>query len=119
MNILPIGQRDQYLTKLQQDIKNKKMLLARKRREIKEKAKTNEYLQGIRGDYDRYYNHILHEKQQQYEALLLLREYVKDFAATERRVGEQLRSAKHDEKDIMSEIDKVKQDIDMLIGQND
>lgn len=119
MDLLPIGQRDMYLTKLQQAIKNKKMLLVQKKKEIGSKAKTNEFLQGIRSDYDRYYKHILYEKQQQYEALLLLREYVKDFAATENLVNDQLRSAKHDEKDIMTEIDKVKQDIDMLIGQSD
>ena len=69
----------------------------------------------MKEDYNNYYQYIVQEKQQQYDALMLLKEYMNDLIKTENLVDEQLRNAKHDHKDIVGEIDKVKAELDELI----
>ena len=44
----------------------------------------------------------------------MLKEYIADLVKTEKLVDTQLRTAKHDQKDIMNEIDKIKEEIDKL-----
>jgi len=46
---------------------------------------------------------------------LLLKEYIDDLIQTENLVNDQLRIAKHDQTDIIGEIDKVKAELDELV----
>jgi len=111
-----LGQRDLHLLQIQQEIKNKKNLLVRKKKELDTKQQLNEYLNGVKEDYSKYYDFILNEKRQQHSALMLLKEYVDDLIHTENLVDEQLRTAKHDQKDIINEIDKVKAELDEIVS---
>ena len=86
-----------------------------KKKDLDKKAKVNHYLSDVKKNYSKYYNHIVKEKKQQYNALLLLQEYMDDLMKTEKLVDDQLRVAKHDQKDIIREIDKVKDELDELI----
>ena len=116
MNVqLPLSQRDLYLLQIEEEIKNKKQLLIKKKKDLDKKQKINVYLYSVKDDYSNYYQYIIKEKQQQYDALLLLKEYMNDLITTEKLVDEQLRTAKHDQKDIVGEIDKVKAELDELI----
>lgn len=115
MNRLTLGNKDLYLIKIQNEIKNKKHLLVKKRKELENKSKTNKYLNEVKNDYTKYYDYILNEKQQQYNALLLLKEYMDDLVKTENLVDNQIRTAKYDQKDILGEIDNVKQELDELM----
>lgn len=112
---LPLAERDLYLLQIELEIKNKKQLLVKKKKELDKKYKLNQYLNNVKDDYSRYYDYILNEKKQQHIALLLLKEYINDLMKTENLVDEQLRSAKYDQKDIIHEIDKVKEELDELI----
>jgi hypothetical protein len=112
---LPLAQRDIYLQKVEEEIRNKKQLLIKKKKDLDKKHKLNVYLDTVKDDYSNYYQHIVQQKQQQYDALLLLKEYMNDLIKTEKLVDDQLRTAKHDEKDIVGEIDKVKAELDDLI----
>ena len=112
---LPLAQRDLHLLQIEQEIKNKKRLLVKKKKDLDKKHKLNHYLTGVKDDYFKYYDYILNEKQQQRDALMLLKEYINDLIKTEHLVDDQLRTAKHDQKDIIQEIDKVKAELDELI----
>jgi ATP-dependent protease HslVU (ClpYQ) ATPase subunit len=117
MNIqLPLAQRDLYLIQIEAEIKNKKNLLVKKQKDLNKKQKLNHYLDNVKNDYDKYYNFIYQEKKQQYDSLILLKEYMDDLIKTEQIVDEQLRTAKHDQKYIIEEIDKVKVELDDLIA---
>lgn len=113
---MEIAEQDIYILQIGEEIRNKKQLLVKKKKELEEKQKLNEYLDNVKTDYSKYYNYILNEKQQQYNALLLLKEYMVDLMKTENLVDDQLRSAKHDQKYIIKEIDKVKGELDEMIG---
>ena len=58
----------------------------------------------------------MREKQKQYDALVLINQYMGDLIKTEKLVDSQLRTAKHDQKDILGEIEKVKAELDELIS---
>jgi hypothetical protein len=90
-------------------------LLVKKKKELEKKHKLNDYLSDVKEDYNKYYDYIVGEKEQQYNALLLLKEYMSDLVKTENLVDDQLRTAKHDQKYIIEEIDKVKAELDELI----
>jgi hypothetical protein len=110
-----LAERDLHLSQIEMEIKNKKNLLIKKKRDLDKKSKVNQYLSDVKKNYSKYYDHILEEKKQQYNALLLLEEYMGDLIKTEKLVDDQLRVAKHDQKDIIKEIDKVKDELDELI----
>jgi len=112
---LPLAERDLLLLQIEQEIKNKKSLLVKKKKDLDKKHKLNYYLSDVKDDYSKYYDYILKEKHQQRSALMLLKEYINDLIKTENLVDDQLRTAKHDQKDIIHEIDKVKDELDKLI----
>ena len=112
---LPLAERDLYLLQIEKEIKHKKGSLVKKKKELDKKHKLNHYLSDVKQDYTKYYDFIVGEKQQQYNALLLLKEYMNDLIKTEQLVDEQLRTAKYDQKDIVKEIDKVKAELDEII----
>lgn len=112
---LPLAKRDLHLTQIEAEIRNRKNLLVKKKKELEKKNKLNRYLSDVKEDYSKYYEYIIHEKRQQYNALHLLKEYMTDLMSTDHLVDEQLRTAKHDQKDILREIDKVKAELDELI----
>lgn len=112
---LPLAERDLHLLQIEAEITNKKQLLLKKKKDLNKKYKLNQYLSGVQNDYTKYYDYILNEKQQQYSALSLLKEYMDDLIKTEHLVDDQLRTAKYDQKDIVKEIDKVKIELDNII----
>jgi len=112
---LPLAERDLHLIQIDQEIRNKKKLLVKKKKELDKKQKLNQYLDGVKDDYTKYYDYIVEEKQQQYNSLILLKEYMSDLMETENLVDDQLRSAKYNQKDIIREIDNVKAELDELI----
>lgn len=112
---LPLAQRDLHLIQIEQEIKNKKKLLINKKKDLDKRQNLNNYLDNVKDDYTKYYQYIIQEKQQQYDSLLLLKEYMNDLIKTENLVDEQLRTARYDQKDIIGEIDKVKAELDEFI----
>ena len=110
-----LAERDLHLIQIEQEIMSKKKLLIKKKKDLDKKQKLNQYLDGVNRDYTKYYDHIIGEKQQQHKALMLLKEYMDDLMKTENLVDDQLRTVKHDQKEIIGEIDKVKVELDELI----
>ena len=112
---ITLAERDLYLLQIETEIKNKRNLLIKKKKDLEKKQNLNHYLDDVKQNYSKYYNYILKEKQKQYDALLILKEYMDDLMKTEHLVDEQLRIAKYEQKDIIREIDKVKAELDELI----
>jgi hypothetical protein len=112
---MDIAEKDLHLLQIQEEIRNKKNLLIKKKKDLDKNYKLNDFLSNVKDDYTRYYDYILNEKQQQYNALILLKEYMSDLSKTENVVDEQMRHIKYDQRDILKEIDKVKAELDNLM----
>ena len=89
---LPLADRDLYLIQIEEEIRNKKKLLVKKKKDLDKKYKLNQYLSEVKNDYSKYYDYILNEKQQQHNALILLKEYIEELMKTENLVEYQLRT---------------------------
>jgi hypothetical protein len=113
--IITVADRDLYLIQIKEELENKKRLLLRKKKEMEKKEKMNQYLGDVRNDYNKYYDYILNEKQQQFNALNLLKDYMGELVKTENLLDNQLRTAKHDQQDILKEISKIKSELDQLM----
>lgn len=114
-NYIPIAQRDIQLFQIEQEIKNKKELLIKKKRDLIKKNDLNEFLINVKEDYKKYYDYIVQEKQRQLSALILLKEYLNDLVKTEKVVDNQIKRSKYDQNEIENEINKVKLELDELL----
>ena len=74
-----VADRDLKLMQIDEEIKHKRHLIMKKKKELEKKQLLNMYLEGVK-----------------------------------KLVDTLLRTAKHDQKDIMNEIDKIKEEIDKL-----
>ena len=109
-----VADRDLKLLQIDEEIKHKRHLIMKKKKELEKKQSLNTYLEGVNKDYDRFYKYTVDQKQKEYKAMHMLKEYIADLVKTEKLLDTQLRTAKHDQKDIMNEIDKIKGEIDEL-----
>jgi hypothetical protein len=107
--------KEKNLALIENEIKNKKRMLARKTKDLESKMELNLFLNDVRADYTKYYNGIIDEKRKQYKSLMLLKEYMNEIAKTDRLLNSEYLIAKHDQQLILSEINKIKRELNNLI----
>lgn len=110
-----VAKRDLQLQQIDKEIEKKQNALIQKKKELSGIGHNTEYLSEIQKDYEKYYNYILKEKQQQYEAMLLIKKYIGNLIDTEQLLDDHVRIAKYDQKNIVDEISKIRNEIDQLI----
>lgn len=108
--------RDLKLMQIDEAIREKRNLIINKKDDIKKKTLVNTYLEGVKDDYQRFYNYTVEQKKKEQKAMILLNDYIADLVKTEKLMDHQMRQAKHDQKEIMIEIDKIKGEIDELVN---
>jgi hypothetical protein len=112
---LPLAKRDLQILQLEKEIKNRKQLLVNKKKELDENHKINHYLEGVKKEYNKYYELTIKEKQEQYDALMLIKQYLDDLITSESLLKDELRAVKHDQSNIIKEINKIKSELDDLL----
>ena len=105
-----LAKRDSNLLRIKEEIKKRDQFLLKKTAELKEKCKSNEYLEDVKNDYVSYSNGVKHEKQKQLEALNVINKYLDNLIKTNQLTEEQLRTAKHELNDVLKEINKISND---------
>jgi len=111
-----LATRDLKLIQITEEIQNKKNLILKKKKELEKKKSVNTYLEIVSNDYNNYYNYILKQKQNEFKAMNLLNEYISDLVNTDKLVDNQLRLAKHDQKEILKEINKIQGELNNIIA---
>ena len=96
-------------------VSRKRMLLG-KLKELRRTSSTNQLLKGITDDYEQYFNYIKAQKRQQYEALCMLSDYIGNISEDTELTEQLLRESKSDQKHILSQMRKVKGELDDLIA---
>ena len=114
MQNMTLAQRDLYLVRIEKEMNKKKEFLLNKYNYLGEMEEDNEYLKVIRNDYNHYYNYIKKEKQDQVDAMNLLRDYIDELIVDGKMTDEDLESAESEQEKILTEIDTIKNDLDKI-----
>jgi GTP1/Obg family GTP-binding protein len=100
---MDLAERDMAVQKLQNLIKDKQHFLAKKNSELSQKQKDNAYLREVVGDYNVYFDAVAEEKQQQYQALQVLADYMNQIKKDPSTTEEMRRQCKYDKALILKE----------------
>jgi hypothetical protein len=114
-----LGQRDNYLSQIEQQIKNKRTFLLSKRDKLKHLSRENEFLVNVRNDYQNYHDIILKQKKDQVASMELLNQYINDIMVSGKLTEQDIKNQKQERDMILREMDKIKKDLDGLIKKND
>jgi chromosome segregation ATPase len=110
-----LGVRDKFIRQIEDQIRTKKQLLLEKRRYLDKTKAENEYLAGVRNDYEKYRNYIVNEKEQQLRAMNILEEYTERLKHKAQMTEQQIQETRQDQRLITNEIDRIKGDLNYLI----
>ena len=108
---LSLGERYFYIKKLEEEIKHKKNTLINEAKEIENIKKGNKLLEGVQTKYKEYYDVAINEKQQQYDAMMLLKTYLDEVIKKEKMTKHQLKNARADKRNIILEMEKITNDL--------
>jgi chromosome segregation ATPase len=114
---ITIEQRDEYLSQLEEDISVRRRMLLNKRKEVAEKARVNNFLNGVIADYDKYYNYIISEKQKQYDAMSKLNSYLDDLQKTNRKLDTEIVETTEEQQSLLKEMEQIKVSLNEIIDK--
>ena len=112
---MPITERDAYIHKIQQQIKEKEQFLLNTYKQIENLAKENEFLEDVKNDYYNYYNYIVQEKQSQINALEKINSHLNLFLVNTQLSADKIADIKQEQKQILSEINIINKSLTCLI----
>jgi hypothetical protein len=110
-----LGERDNYLTKIESQIEAKRNLLLEKRKILKRTVKENQFLDGVKNDYEKYHTFIVNQKQNQIKAMSLLNNYIGDIMVSGKLTEQDIKNSKEEQKEIIGQIEKIKKDLDEIM----
>ena len=108
---------DSKLAHIEKVIESKRKFLLEKQQNFKELIKTNHYLSEVKDDYQRYYDYIVQEKQNQIKALNILDTYISDLARSGELTKQNINDTKYEQKRILNEIENIKNNLNTLISE--
>lgn len=123
MEIIPINipvsmssiEKDKRLMDIDNIINVKRNMLLQKQKKIKQIMKQNKFLDSVKGDYIKYYEYIIEQKQEQVKALELLNRYIYDLSSTGDLSKNNIQDAKIEQHKILKEIKSIKRGLDNII----
>jgi len=113
---LSLAERDKYLQQIEQQISAKRKLLIDKRNYLEKTLKENAFLEGVKKDYQKYRDYIIKEKQDQLRAMNVLKQYTEDLVTSTKLTEANIKETKRDQKDILREMEKIKMELEEIMG---
>ena len=106
-----VADRDLKLMQLEEEIRKKKEFLLEKKVELEKKEGLNQYLELVKKEYSDFYDEEVNKKKMELQAMTILNDYIHFLEDEKHLMNNQLVSAKHDKKEILHEINKIKKDL--------
>ena len=119
INNCNLANSDDRLIHIENLIEAKRRLLLNKQKKMRFISKQNRFLDEVREDYNKYYNFIASQKQQQIKALELLNNYVNDLTNSGNLSKHNIEDAKHEQKMIIREMKTIQNSLDEIIQGTD
>jgi hypothetical protein len=113
-----LADRDNYLTQIENQIQAKRNLLLEKRKTLESTVGQNQFLEGVKNDYQRYHNYIIKQNQDQMRAMNILNQYLGDIMVSGKLTEKDINNTRHEQNSIIKEMDKIKVDLDEIINPN-
>ena len=112
---LTLAERDLYLVHIDTLMDEKRKMLLEKQKTLQQTAKENEYLEMVRNDYRKYYNHIVKQKEDQISAMNYLKQYIDEIIVDGKLTDVDLENAKMEQDELIQEMDNIKGKLDEII----
>lgn len=112
---LTLAERDLYLVHIDTLMDEKRKMLLEKQKTLQQTAKENEYLEMVRNDYRKYYNHIVKQKEDQINAMNYLKQYINEIMVNGNLTDVDLENAKMEQDELIQEMDHIKGKLDEII----
>jgi hypothetical protein len=113
---MDLARRDMSIEDMRTEVVNRKKMLLDKFKELRNTSSANQFLKGVADDYEHYFDYIKSQKREQYEALCMLSDYIEKISMDTELTEQLLRESKTDQKHILSQMRKVKGELDELIA---
>ena len=108
---ITLAEKDNYLDQIEAQITSKRTLLLEKRKDLENSIKQNQFLEGIKSDYQTYNNYIVKQKQDQIRAMGILNQYIGDIMVSGKLTDKDIQDTKTEQNLILSEMDKIKNEL--------
>jgi hypothetical protein len=112
---LTLAERDLYIVHIDTLMDEKRKMLLEKQKTLQQTAKENEYLEMVRNDYRKYYNHIIKQKEDQINAMNYLKQYIDEIIVNGKLTDVDLENAKMEQDELIQEMDNIKGKLDEII----
>jgi hypothetical protein len=112
---LTLAERDLYLVHIDTLMDEKRKMLLEKQKTLQQTAKENEYLEMVRNDYRKYYNHIVKQKEDQINAMNYLKQYIDEIIVDGKLTDTDLENAKMEQDELIQEMGNIKSKLDEII----
>jgi len=109
-----LERKEESLQNVENLIHEKKMFLLGKKGKMEEEEKKNEFLRGIRNDYEKYYDYTVEEKEKQVRFMNYLIKYIDQLMKEGELTEEDLKRAEWEQHKLMMEIMNIKKDLDEI-----
>jgi hypothetical protein len=116
---VPLEKQDDEFIQIQDLIEAKRNFLLEKQKKMRVLSKQNIFLEEVQRDYNKYYNYIAKQKEDQIYALELLKNYIQDLTQSGNLTKNNIQDAKEEQKKILGEIQNVRNGLDDLIKDTD
>uniref|UniRef100_A0A6C0EGZ7 Uncharacterized protein n=1 Tax=viral metagenome TaxID=1070528 RepID=A0A6C0EGZ7_9ZZZZ len=115
-NNIDLAKRDQYLLKIEDEIQLRRKFLLEKQKKLEKLSRQNHFLETIKDDYENYHNYIVEQKEGQIRAMNSIKQYVEDLIVSGKLTDQDIKQAKDDQREITSEVKKIREKINEIIG---
>ena len=114
--ITPLVRRDIEFMQIQNLIDSKKKMLIEKQKKLRLVSKQNCFLEEVKNDYNKYYEYISQQKEDQIKALTLINDYIKQLTISGKLSTQNIKDAKEEQKKILNEIKSIKNGLDLIMN---
>ena len=116
---MPLGERDQKLMQIEAQIEAKRNWLLERRKVLKKNIKDNRFLQGVKEDYEKFYNYTVKQKENQLKAFGMLNQYVSDIIISGKLTDRDIQRSKAEQEQILGEMEKIKRNLDKIMKEEE
>ena len=112
---MPLVKKDERLLQIEDVIQAKRRMLLDKQKKLRFIEKQNHFLDAVKNDYNKYYNFISQQKQDQIKALELLNKYINDLTVSGQLSKNNIDDAKFEQERILREVKSIRKVLDDIM----